>query len=424
MKIPAIAMIVVATAIASAAPAQTLGADTAATQRSERITAIRVHGNHTTPDADVLAIAALAVGDAPTSEHLADAEARLRASRRFASIEIRRRFESITDPSRILIVLLIDELPGVTRSDPTPGPFKRFRLATVWIPILRFTDGYGFTYGARISLVDKLGPRSRVSTPLTWGGERRAAVEVEHRFDAGPFSMIRAAVAVRRTVNPHYRIADMRQETHLEADRALKSWLRVGGDAGVSQVNFGGRSTLHQTVGGHIVLDTRFDPSFPRNATLLQLRWEHLAFEHGDANRWSSDLRGYVGLIRGSVLALRVQTTSADAALPASEHALLGGSDSLRGYRAGYRAGDGLAAASAEIRTPLNSPFSVGRFGVKGFVDLGAATPYGSALRKQRFDRGVGTGIYFGAAALTAGVDVAWSEQGRGRWHLGMGVTF
>ena len=60
----------------------------------------------------------------------------------------------------------------------------------MWLPMLRYEDGYGFTYGARVSFVDVLGPRSRLSAPLSWGGERRATAEFERTFDRGPISRI------------------------------------------------------------------------------------------------------------------------------------------------------------------------------------------------------------------------------------------
>jgi outer membrane protein assembly factor BamA len=294
----------------------------------------------------------------------------------------------------------------------------------MWLPILSFADGYGFTYGARVSVVNKLGSRSRVSAPLTWGGERRAALEIERAFDSGPLGVMRGTVAVHRNVNPHFHLPDTRREARFEADRALTSWLRVGGDARVAQIDFGPSDARHQAAGGHVVLDTRPDPSFPRNGALARVAWERIGFEGGSSGRWSTDLRGYVGLVRGSVLALRAQTVRAGAALPPSEQVLLGGSDSLRGYRAGYRAGDGIAATSAEIRVPLTSPLSVGRFGGKVFVDTGTTWPTGMPLSKQQFDHGAGGGIYFGAAALTAGLDVAWPRHGHARWHFGLGLTF
>ncbi len=63
------------------------------------------------------------------------------------------------------------------------------------------------------------------------------------------------------------------------------------------------------------------------------------------------------------------------APLPDYEKGLLGGAATIRGYDAGYRAGDNIAAASAELRIPLTTPLSVGRFGIKAFVDAGSTSP-------------------------------------------------
>jgi outer membrane protein assembly factor BamA len=424
MKIGARAILTIALALAIPSVATAQAPELAPSAVEGRITEIRVHGNHTTPDADVLAIAGLTLGDPATPERLAEAESRLLASQRFTAIEVRRRYQSIADPSQILIVLLVDELPGISKDDLTPGPVARLRHAAMWLPILSFADGYGFTYGARVSVVNKFGSRSRVSTPLTWGGDRRAAVEVERAFDSGPLSVVRGIVAVHQNVNPHFQVPDTRREVKFEADRALVPWLRVGADARVTQIEFGPSITRHQAAGGHVILDTRLDPSFPRNGANASVAWERVAFERGSSGRWSTDLRGYVSLVRGSVLALRAQTVRASAALPPSEQTLLGGGESLRGYRAGYRTGDDIAATSTEVRVPLNSPLSVGRFGAKVFFDAGAASPADMPLAKQRFDHGAGGGVYFGAAALTAGVDVAWPRRGHARWHFGFGLAF
>jgi hemolysin activation/secretion protein len=106
------------------------------------------------------------------------------------------------------------------------------------------------------------------------------------------------------------------------------------------------------------------------------------------------------------------------------EQPLLGGSATLRGYRAGHRAGDSLAALSAELRVPLNSPLSAGRFGAKGFVDAGTVWSAGTRLADQPWDRGVGAGVYLGAAVFMLDVDVAWPEEGSARAHVSLGVTF
>ena len=123
------------------------------------------------------------------------------------------------------------------------------------------------------------------------------------------------------------------------------------------------------------------------------------------------------------MLALRAVTSQPKGSVPSA--GVAGGTDQ-RGYDFGYRAGDKLAAFSAEVRVPLTSPVRVGRFGVKGFVDTG--TVYGSAqkLSDQHFDRGIGGGVFFTATVVRAGLDVAWPTDGstQPRWHFDLGVTF
>jgi hypothetical protein len=164
----------------------------------ETIREVRVHGNHTTPDADILALAGLVVGAPASEEALAGADQRLRESGRFTNIEVRKRFRSLTDSSDILVIVLVDERAGVSETDLTPGPLRRFRLAGMWLPVLDYADGYGFTYGARVSFVDVLGRRSRVSVPLTWGGERQVAVEVDRSFERGPFTRVEGSLSLAR----------------------------------------------------------------------------------------------------------------------------------------------------------------------------------------------------------------------------------
>jgi outer membrane protein assembly factor BamA len=328
----------------------------------------------------------------------------------------------------------VDEHAAVSDDDLTPGPAAKLLSTGMWLPVLGHADGYGFTYGARVSFVNVLGGRSRLSVPLTWGGERRAAVEAERQF-AGPLPVLRGSLALSRRVNPHYELPDLRQEARIEAERALLPWLRAGTSARVAQVAFGRNDDArHSAAGVHAVVDTRVDPSFPRNALHARIGWEHAWFGGAalpgrrapatGANRWVNDVRGYVGVGGSAVLALRAQLIRSDAALPPAEQSLLGGSETVRGYRMGHRAGDSLAAVSAELRVPVNSPLSVGRLGVKAFVDAGTVWNDGQRLRDRPFDRGIGGGIYLGAAAVMADVDVAWPKEGGARAHFGLGVSF
>ena len=130
-------------------------------------------------------------------------------------------------------------------------------------------------------------------------------------------------------------------------------------------------------------------------------------------------------MFRQTVLAIRALSVLSNAQLPPYEHSLLGGAANLRGYDAGFKANDNLAALSAELRMPMTSPLSVGRFGVKVFVDAGTAYPVGQKLKDQKkFDRGVGAGAYLHLTVLSVALDVARSREGNTRFHFGLGVTF
>jgi outer membrane protein assembly factor BamA len=390
-------------------------------EEPETIAEIRVHGNHTTPEADILALAALVTGESASEARLAEAEDRLRASRRFAGVEIRRRYRSISDRSEILVILIVDEHDAVTDDNLIPGPLARLRSAGMWLPILGYADGYGLTYGARVSVIEPFGSRSRLSVPLTWGGERKAAMEIEQRFGQG---VARGSAGVSRRVNPHYDLPDARREIAATIETAFRPWLRAGANGRVGRVTFGPDQAWHQAAGVQLTVDTRVDPSFPRNAVHATIGLDQIRFGNGSAARASADVRGYAALGGSMVLVLRGAIVRAGAPLPPSEQVLVGGSGTLRGYRAGHLAGDGLALLSAETRVPLTSPLSVGRFGVKAFVDAGTTWDAGTRLRDRRFERGIGGGVYFGATVVTANVDVAWPEAGKPRVHAALGVQF
>ena len=129
----------------------------------------------------------------------------------------------------------------------------------MWMPILKHEDGYGFTYGARLAFKDSLGDRSRLSVPMSWGGERRIGLEAERSFD-GPISIVRGGVSLYRRVNPFFEVPDRRTEARVEADKLFTSWLRAGVDARVANVQFGpDYDHRHSAAGVHTVVDTRID---------------------------------------------------------------------------------------------------------------------------------------------------------------------
>jgi outer membrane protein assembly factor BamA len=389
---------------------------------------VRVHGNHTTPDADVLGIVGDVVGKPATDQLIAEIRIRLERSGRFDGIEIRKRLRSIDNPDDVLLMVIVDEFPGIDALDVTqgkvPGPVRRFWSRGMFLPIVHSEDGYGFTYGVRTSFVDLLGERSRVSVPLTWGGERQARVQLEKSFRAGPIERIAGEFGIGRRENPHYGIGDRRVSLGARAESAPARWLRFGGGGRRDEVRFGDLTDQVTRLGGDVTIDTRVDPAFPRNAIHATAGIERVTFGAGRANQRKIDARGYLGLVGQTVLALRGLSVTTDAPLPLYEHNLLGGAANLRGYDAGFRAGDNLAAASAELRVPLTSPLSVGRFGVKAFADWGAIYGAGGRLGDQTFARGVGGGAYLHLTVVSISLDVARSLAGDTRFHFGMGMTF
>jgi outer membrane protein assembly factor BamA len=386
---------------------------------------VRVHGNHTTPDADVLAIVGEIVGKPATDALIAEITDRLKKSGRFDAVEVRKRFRSIDNPDDILLMVMVDEFPGIDEFDlGPPNPVRRFWTSGMFLPILSHEDGYGFTYGGRVSFVDRLGPRSRISVPLTWGGERQARVQVERTFRTGPIDRISGEAGLGRRVNPHYEIGDRRTSYNARVESVLARWLRLGAGGGIDAVTFGDTADRLTRLGADVTFDTRVDPAFPRNAVHATFGWERLDFEAGRANRKTADVRGYLGLFGQTVLAVRGLTVTADTPLPRYEHSLLGGASNLRGFDAGFKANDNMAAVSAEVRIPITSPLSVGRFGVKAFVDAGTAYPFGERFTDQQLDRGVGGGVYLHLTILSVALDVAKAHGGDTRFHFGLGVTF
>ena len=117
-----------------------------------------------------------------------------------------------TSPSTIprgLVVIVVDEHEGISEDDLTPGPWKRFSASSMWLPVLPVQEGYGFTYGARLSFVDRLGPRSRISVPLTWEASARPNSS-SSALSTDPWRVVGGGGVFRRE-NPFYEIGDLRQ---------------------------------------------------------------------------------------------------------------------------------------------------------------------------------------------------------------------
>src|SRR5438105_7779828 len=76
-------------------------------QPQERLDDIRIHGNVATPDDEIRRLAGVEIGGVVEPDTPAQVAARLRAAKRFDRVEVLKRFASIADPTRIVLVLIV-----------------------------------------------------------------------------------------------------------------------------------------------------------------------------------------------------------------------------------------------------------------------------------------------------------------------------
>jgi outer membrane protein assembly factor BamA len=404
------------------------GAQTPA-QAAEVIAEIRVHGNQVTSDEEVLRIAGVAKGDAFGPTTVADVRARLRASGLFETIEVLKRFASIDDPRQISLVLIVNEGPVRIELPEIPGgPTRVVRRRgfrnLMFMPILDGEDGYGFTYGARIAYLGVLGGKSRLSTPLTWGGLKRAGVELDRRFDRGPISRIEFGAAIQRRTNPAYEEDDDRRRVWARAERAAGP-IRAGSTVGWQRVSFGELDDDLSSFGADLAFDTRLDPVLPRNAVYAIASWERVSFASGGSvHRTRLDGRGYVAVVGQTVLVVRALREDASEPLPLYLRSLLGGWSNLRGFKAGSFTGDTLVAGSIELRVPISSPLSFGKLGLSAFVDTGTAYDKGLKFRDQTLRTGIGGSVWMTVTGFRMSLAVAHGRGSGTRVNFGGGLTF
>jgi hypothetical protein len=417
------------------------GPDPIFLQAAEVVREIRVHGNAAVAEAAILKIAAIEVGTPLDVTVLEQVERRLRDSGHFDTVEVRKRYRSLTDPTDVAIVLLVHEKTGVRTNE--AGEIERpigdlITNRIMFLPILNFTDGYGFTYGARFSTVNLLGAGERLSVPLTWGGTRRVALEADRPFKSGPITRVLGSVSLWQQQNPGFVLepeddddstTDRRVELRARAERNIAQLLTLGVEATRATVDFGPLPSTDQwTIGADAAVDTRGNPAFPANAVYFGAGWNALNVD-GYAeriNRYTLDARGYGRPIGQPVLAGRIQYFSADADLPLHERWLVGGSSSLRGFRTGTFNGNKALITSAELRIPITSVISGGKVGVTIFADAAKVGDSVVSLEDAPWNKSAGAGLFFIASVVRINVDVGRQlrDGGSTRVHLSSGFAF
>jgi hypothetical protein len=414
----------------------------AAAQPAERLAEISVHGNLVTPDAEIIQLAQISIG-MPFTDGLPEAVAgRLRATKRFQKVEVLKRFASITDPSQVMLVIVVDEGPVEVKQGENGGEAHAVRKrgsGLMFLPILDYEEGYGLSYGVRLAIPEAIG-KTRLSFPLTLGGQKRAAAELDRELSGGVLTRVQAGGGVSRREHPYFELDDARVSAWGRVERSFGHSLRTGASAGLDHVSFGDVPDRMARLGGDIVLDTRLDPFLARDAVYARASFDWLSFrnalpqpdrsaagpasEFRDANRTELDVRGYAGLPAQMVVVVRGLRQDSNRPLPPYLMPILGGTANLRGFPADTAVGDTLVATSMELRVPLSSPLSVGKVGVNAFIDAATVYPKGQRLEDQDFRRGIGGGVWFSAAVVRLNVAVAHGVGASTRVHVAAAFAF
>ena len=401
---------------------------------AETVAEIRIHGNLSLPDAEVIALTGVNLGDAAGPDLEETVRVRLAASGRFETVDVRRRYRSLTATDQVALVIVVRERPGARFSNPVLRAFAAAGRRLMVAPILDHREGYGVAYGVLTSFVDTFGPGGRLSVPATWGGHKRIALEMETPVRGPLIDRLWAGGSRGRRRHPYFDVDVDRARFAVAARRGLPRGFRMHGEAAWEEARFAGRPDRFVRTAAYLDYgDYRETPANARRDTVVvRTGIERFAIEGGAGAiaRPRLDARVYRAVGGQAVLAARFYFAGASAPLPPYERALLGGSPAaggtLRGWRAGAAVGDRIAAASMELRLPITSVLSEGRIGLRFFYDTAAVYDADRPIRNARFREGAGAGVFFlpPGFGFPMSIDAAGDPDGGVRFHVSAGFGF
>ena len=430
------AIVRTALACAAAVLATMPPAVSAAQERTAReaVAEIRVHGNLSLSDAEVIALAGVELGDGAGPDLTVAVRERLEASGRFETIDVRRLYRSLTAADEVALVIVVRERPGARWRNPVARALAGVGRRLMVAPIVDHREGYGVAYGALTSFVDVFGPGSRLSAPATWGGHKRIGLEMEAPVPGRLVDRLRAGGWRGRRRHPYFDADDDRTGLEVAVERGLPGGLRLNGAAAWEDVQFAARAArLFRSAVYLDYGDFRETPATARRDTVVvRAGVERLATVGGPGTvlRPRLDARAYAAAGGQAVLAARLFFAGASGPLPPYERALLGGSPAargnLRGWPVGAAVGDRIAAASVELRLPVTSLLSEVQVGLRLFADTAAVYDAAGSVRQARFLEGAGVGVFvmppgFG---FPVSIDVAHDFAGGVRVHTSAGFGF
>lgn len=385
----------------------------AETRAAVSISTIRIQGNVRYTDAELEVVTGVSVGgrmDAETPQRVRD---NLLASGLIDTADVRRGYQRFDNPDEAALVAVVSD-------------HVRFVDRLMLLPRLSFSDEYGTTLGALVSVRKVFGTEQKLSFPLSIGGRDTAGAEMLVEVDRAFPAFLRFGGWWWQQTNPAFDTTDRRVELW------ARGYGRYGGfqldiDARWADVEFGAANEqqVDMLVMGRY--DSRQDVGSARDSIYVSGSWAPLKILDGGEyfNRAGAEFRGYKGLVGKLTLASQVRFDLSDGELPDWEVFILGGAETLRGYTAGTFVGDNRAIGSLELRWPVANPLPIISIGVHGFYDIGTAWDHDESLRGSRFYNGVGFGGYVYATFIRLKLDIAYGLQSED-WHttVSSGVRF
>ena len=143
------AIVRMALASAAAVLATIPPAVSAAQERTgrEAVAEIRVHGNLSVSDAEVVALAGVELGDEAGPDLTEAVRERLEASGRFETIDVRGLYRSLTATDEVALVIVVRERPGARWRNPVARALAAVGRRLMVAPMVDHREGYGVAYG-------------------------------------------------------------------------------------------------------------------------------------------------------------------------------------------------------------------------------------------------------------------------------------
>jgi len=109
------------------------------------------------------------------------------------------RFASLSDPTALLLVIIVDDGPVKLKGEGAAAHLVRSGGPhLLFLPLVSHEDGYGWSYGVQFAKAHPLGSGTRLSFPLTWGGDKRASADFDKDFAAVPLTRARVSFSFSR----------------------------------------------------------------------------------------------------------------------------------------------------------------------------------------------------------------------------------